>query len=82
MRFHYDKKIDALYLRFNESRYRESDEVADGIILDYDRSGRLVGLEVLDASKKLSKDMQNAFRKKNLPAVFDIVRQSPEAVAN
>ena len=30
----------------------ESEEVADGIILDYDKDGNIVGVEILDASKK------------------------------
>jgi uncharacterized protein YuzE len=80
MRFHYDKKSDVLYLRFNESRYRESDEVAEGIILDYDRAGRLVGMEVLDASKKFAKEISASFEHGRIPATFDIRNQHPTVV--
>jgi uncharacterized protein YuzE len=33
-------------------RTRDSQEVADGIVLDYDHEGRIVGIEILDASKR------------------------------
>lgn len=35
MRLHVDKEADALYLRLDDSRIVESDEVAPGVILDY-----------------------------------------------
>lgn len=41
MRLHYDKKSDALYIRFDESPYAESDEIEDGIIFDYYNKKRL-----------------------------------------
>ena len=31
---------------------KESEEVADGIVVDYDAEGRIVGVEILDASKR------------------------------
>ena len=72
MRFHYDKKIDALYIRFNEKRYVESDEVSPGIIFDYDRAGKIIGMEVLDASKKFPSEFRSQLGKNKLPAYFDI----------
>lgn len=67
MRLHYDKGVDALYIRFDESSYKESDEVAGGVILDYDRKGKLIGLEILDASKKLPLRLKSALRRNELP---------------
>ena len=77
MKFHYDKKADALYLRFDDKRYAESDEVAPGVIFDYDRAGRIIGMEVLEASKRFPSAFQASFNKKKIPAVFDIVRKYP-----
>lgn len=71
MRFHYDKKNDSLYLRFNEKRYFESDEIKEGIIFDYDRKGKIVGIEVLNASKKFPKEFNSLFLRKRIPIVFD-----------
>ena len=51
MKFSYNKKIDALYIRFNDKPIIESDQVSDSIIIDYDKNGRIIALEILDASK-------------------------------
>lgn len=59
MKLKYDKKEDALYIRFNDKRYFDSDEVKQGIIFDYDKSGKMVGIEILDASKILPKDFNS-----------------------
>ena len=54
MRIIYDEEVDAIYLRLKETLYYESDEVKEGLILDYDREGNLIGIEILDASEYLS----------------------------
>lgn len=66
MKFHYDKQADALYIRFNDKRYFESDEVKDGVIFDYDKSGKIIGIEVLDASKQFPKEFKSQIRKKSI----------------
>jgi len=71
MRFHYDKKVDALYIRFNEKRYVESDEISEGIIFDYDASGKIIGMEVLDASKRFPKEFRAILQRKRLPVILD-----------
>ena len=73
MRFSYDKKADALYMRFNEKPVFDSDQVADNLIIDYDRSGRIIALEVLDASKKMAKDFQSKFLKNRILAPMEFV---------
>lgn len=52
MKFDYDPKVDALYVRLNEADIAESEEVQPGIILDFDASGTVVGVEVLRASQR------------------------------
>ncbi|MBI4045072.1 MAG: DUF2283 domain-containing protein [Candidatus Diapherotrites archaeon] len=59
MRINFDKKADALYIRFSEEKYFESDELREGIILDLDKSGKVIGLEILDVSKNLPKESLN-----------------------
>jgi len=54
MRISYSKEADALYIRLSEKRIESSDEVADDVILDFDEDGNVVGIEILNASKKLS----------------------------
>ena len=52
MRVRVDYQADAVYLDLNNNAIESSEAVTDGIILDYDKAGNLVGIEILDASKK------------------------------
>lgn len=53
----YDREADAAYIRFSRDRVEESEEVAEGVVLDYDRDGRIVGMEVMDARRHLSPEL-------------------------
>jgi uncharacterized protein YuzE len=50
----YDAKTDALYVRFADAPVVESEEVRPGLVLDFDAAGRIVAVEILDASEHLS----------------------------
>jgi uncharacterized protein YuzE len=50
MKLTIDHEADALYLNLSEGPVTESDEVAPGIILDYDANERVVGIEMLNLS--------------------------------
>lgn len=52
MKAHYDPEVDALAISWGNTPIEESNEV-DGVILDYDKEGNVVGVELLDASKKI-----------------------------
>ena len=69
MKFRYDQKVDALAIRFNDKPYAESEEVRRGIIFDYDRAGRVIGIEILDASKVLPRGFQKVGLEKPIPLV-------------
>ena len=47
-----DHAADAVYVNLTDRPIKESEEVADGIVVDYDAQGRIVGVEILDASKR------------------------------
>jgi uncharacterized protein YuzE len=51
MRVRVDSAADAVYLNLTDRPIRDSAEVADGIVVDYDDQGRIVGIEIPDASK-------------------------------
>ena len=53
MKVVYDQEVDVLRILFSKAAIEESDEDKPGIVLDYDRDGNIVGLEVLDASKRM-----------------------------
>jgi uncharacterized protein YuzE len=52
MRVRVDHGADAVYVNLTDRPIRDSAEVADGIVVDYDAEGRIVGIEILDASKR------------------------------
>ena len=52
VKLHVDQQADALYLRLDDSRIVESEEVSPGVVLDYDEQNRVVGVEILEISKR------------------------------
>jgi uncharacterized protein YuzE len=62
MRIRYDEQSDALYIRLREEEYYESDEIQEGLILDYDQKGKLIGVEILDASDYLKSEELSTVR--------------------
>jgi len=56
MKLKVDKKSNALYLRLDENAIVESEEVRPGVILDFDGNGRVVGVEFLNISERISQE--------------------------
>ena len=54
MKVSYDPEVDIVRILLSDAPIVESDESKPGVIMDYDAQGHLVGLEVLDASHRLS----------------------------
>jgi uncharacterized protein YuzE len=53
MKVKYDKEQDILYLSLSDEIICESDEEKKDIILDYAANGKIVGIEILNASKQI-----------------------------
>ena len=53
MKVTYDAEVDVLRILFRDAPIEESDEDKPGVILDYDKDGNMVGLEVLNASQRV-----------------------------
>ena len=53
MKVTYDPEVDVLRIVFRPGPIEESDEEKPGVILDYDRKGNIVGMEILNASKRV-----------------------------
>lgn len=53
MNITYDPNVDILRIILDEVAIEESDEDVEGIIMDYNSDGKLVGIEILDASKRV-----------------------------
>ena len=54
MKLHVDREADALYLRLDGSTVIKSEEVSPGVVLDYNESNEVVGVEMLYLSKRSS----------------------------
>lgn len=52
------KEDDALYLSLDDSDVVESEEVSDGIILDYNAEGKIIGIEMLYISQRSPNSLQ------------------------
>lgn len=50
----YDKETDTMDLIFREEPVKESDELREGIIIDYGDNGKVVSIEILEASKNIT----------------------------
>lgn len=53
----YDQKADAMYIWLRKAKYEISEELAENVIIDLDMNGRIIGIEVLDATKNLGKEL-------------------------
>ncbi len=54
MKIEYSKKADAIYVYFKEEFVAKSKEIEDGVVVDFDEKGQLIGIEVLDVSQRYS----------------------------
>lgn len=60
MRIEYDKEADALYIQLREANVDDNIDIEEGVTVDLDEKRHIIGIEILDASKKLSlKDIVN-----------------------
>ena len=57
MKIEYSREDDALYITLKEVEIADTDELTEDVIIDYDKEGNIVGIEVLDASKNV--DVKN-----------------------
>ncbi|MBD2531500.1 DUF2283 domain-containing protein [Nostoc flagelliforme FACHB-838] len=53
MKINYDPEVDILRIIFSDVSIEDSDEEKPGIILDYDEDGNIIGLEILEASRRI-----------------------------
>ncbi|MEQ8975883.1 MAG: DUF2283 domain-containing protein [Coleofasciculus sp. C1-SOL-03] len=52
MRIDFDQETEAVYFRLKNSRIVESEEISPGIVYDFDENDTIVGIEILNLSKK------------------------------
>ena len=54
VKIEYDPEADALYIQIREAHPSDNIDIEEGVTVDVDERGHIVGLEILDASKRLS----------------------------
>ncbi|HZQ29603.1 MAG TPA: DUF2283 domain-containing protein [Patescibacteria group bacterium] len=53
MKIHYDSKDDAIYIELAKGKYNVSREISDSVVVDEDKNGKVLGIEILDASENI-----------------------------
>ena len=53
MKISYDPEADAMNIEFQKGKYDISKEIADGIVIDYTKDGKVISIEILDVKKRM-----------------------------
>ena len=67
MKLHYYPETDSLYIELNASKSEDSQEIADGLVIDFDADGNIIGIDIDRASQKLDLQTLEAV---NLPRML------------
>lgn len=69
MEISYDKEADAMYIEFRKGKFAKNKKVDDFTIIDLDEEGNILGIELLDVSKRIPIESLSEVNVKNLFAV-------------
>ena len=69
MEIRYDKEVDAMYIQLSSGKFAKNKKIDDLTIFDLDSQGKLLGIELLDASKRFSKKSLQEVHVKNMVVV-------------
>ena len=76
MRIEYDREADALYIQIQEKYVAKTKEIEEGLLIDFDEANKLIGIEILSATKRFAiSDIVN-LHIENLPV--EVVSTSSE----
>ncbi len=65
----YDKEADAIYIEFQKGKFARNRRVGDRTVIDLDAKGNVLGIEILDVSKRIPAESLSEIHVKNLLAV-------------
>lgn len=66
MKITFDKEANALYIEFSDGEFASNKKIDDSTIIDLDKDGNLLGIELLDVSKRIPSDFLSDISVKNL----------------
>jgi len=72
MKIEYSQEVDALYVHFREVLVAKSKEIEEGVVIDLDEDGHMIGIEILDASKRLRPNELVNVSIENLPVGLEV----------
>ena len=71
MDINYDKKADAMYIGFRKGKFAKNKKIDDYTIVDLDENGNMLGIELLDVSKRIPQESLIQVNVKNMMAVSE-----------
>lgn len=66
MKITFDKEADAVYIEFSNGEFSSNKKIDDNTIIDLDKDENILGIEILNASKRITKDFLSDITVKNL----------------
>lgn len=69
MEISYDKEADAMYIEFRKGKFAKNKKIDDFTVIDLDKDGNMLGIELLDVSKRIPIESLSEVNVKNLLAV-------------
>jgi len=66
MKITFDKEADAVYIELNEGEFASNKKIDEDTIIDLDKNGNILGIELLNVSRRISKDFLSDISVKNL----------------
>ena len=69
MEINYDKEADAVYIEFQKGEFAKNMKIDDFTIIDLDKKGNILGIEILEVSKRIPIESLSEINVKNLLAV-------------
>ena len=69
MKITFDKEADAVYIEFSSGEFASNKKIDDDTIIDLDKDGKILGIEILSVSKRIPQDFLSDITVKNLISV-------------
>lgn len=66
MEITYDKEANAMYIEFRKGKFSKNKKIDDFTIIDLDKEGNILGIELLDVSKRIPLESLKEINLKNL----------------
>ncbi len=66
MKITFDKEADAVYIEFSSEEFASNKKIDSNTIIDLDKEGKIIGIELLNVSKRISKDFLSDISVRNL----------------